>query len=81
MSRELPFDPSPKRIWFGGSIPGKKMAAGFHTHVLSDLPEDTDVFHVLTQDPPIPEFVGTPHFTYQVKADGTIQIKGKRRKK
>jgi len=61
--------------------PGKKMAAGFHTHVLSDLPEDTDVFHVLTQDPPIPEFVGTPHFTYQVKADGTIQIKGKRRKK
>jgi hypothetical protein len=61
--------------------PGKKMAVGFHAHVLSDLPEDTDVFHVLTQDPPLPEFVGTSHFTYQVKADGTIQIEGKRRKR
>lgn len=62
--------------------PGKKTVAGFHTHVLSDLPEDTDVFHVLTQDPPLPEFVGTPHFTYKVSTDGTIQLEenGKRRK-
>ena len=61
--------------------PGKKTAAGFHTHVLSDLPEDTDVFHVLTQDPPLPEFVRTPHFTYKVSADGTIQIEQKRKRK
>lgn len=54
--------------------PGKKAAGGFHTHVLSDSPEDTDVFHVLTQDPPLAEFVGTAHFFYQVKTDGTIQI-------
>lgn len=60
---------------------GKKAVAGFHTHVLSDEPEDTDVFHVLTQDPPLPEFVGTPHFTYQVKADGTIQMEGKGKRK
>ena len=60
---------------------GKKAAAGFHTHILSDLPEDTDVFHVLTQDPPLPEFVATPHFTYQVKTDGTIQIEEKRKRK
>ena len=59
----------------------KKSVAGFHTHVLSDLPEDTDVFHVLTQDPPLPEFVGTPHFTYQVKTDGTIQIEERRKRK
>jgi hypothetical protein len=56
---------------------GKKAAAGFHTHILGDLPEDTDVFHVLTQDPPLPEFVATPRFTYQVKTDGTIQMEGK----
>jgi hypothetical protein len=62
--------------------PGKKAAGGVHTHVLSDLPEDTDVFHVLTQDPPLPEFVGTQHFLYQVKTDGTIQIeKAMKRKK
>lgn len=60
---------------------GKKTAAGFHMHVLSDLPEDTDVFHVLTQDPPLPEFVATPHFTFQVKADGTIQLEEKRKRR
>jgi len=61
---------------------GKKTVAGFHTHVLSDLPEDTDVFHVLTQDPPVPEMVATPHFLYRVSTDGTILIeKEKKRKK
>ena len=64
------------------SKPAKKVVAGYHTHVLSDLPEDTDVFHVLTQDPPVPEMVLTPHFQYQVRADGTIQMeKTMRRKK
>src|ERR1700674_1868957 len=30
------------------SVPsGTKPAAGFHSHVLTDRPEDTDVFHVL----------------------------------
>ncbi len=53
---------------------GKKLAAGFHTHVLSDLPEDTDVFHVLTQYPRVPELVGTPHFIYKVLVDGTITV-------
>ena len=53
---------------------GKKFVAGFHTHVLSDLPEDTDVFHVLTQDPPLPEMIGTPHFLFKILADGTITI-------
>jgi len=59
----------------------KKVAAGYHTHVLSDLPEDTDVFHVLTQDPPVPEMVMTAHFMYQVKTDGTIQIEKELRRK
>ena len=60
-------------------VAGKKMVNGFHTHVLSDLPEDTDVFHVLTQDPRLPEFVRTPHFMYQVRTDGTITME-KRKK-
>src|SRR6267142_2055339 len=43
------------------SIPkGTTPAGGVHTHVLSDVPEDTDVFHVLTRQPSQPEFVGTP---------------------
>ena len=60
---------------------GKKTAAGFHTHVLSDLPEDTDVVHVLTQDPPIPELIATPHFFYQVKTDGTIPLAKERKRR
>jgi len=53
---------------------GKKLVAGFHTHVLSDLPEDTDVFHVLTQDPRVPEMVGTPHFFFKILVDGAITL-------
>ena len=61
---------------------GKKTVAGFHTHVLSGLPEDTDVFHVLTQDPPVAELVATPRLLYRVQIDGTIQIeKAMKRKK
>jgi len=51
---------------------GKKVAAGFHTHVLTDVPEDTDVFHVLRQKPPVPEYVGTKSGIYIVQTDGTI---------
>jgi hypothetical protein len=61
--------------------PKGKTVAGFHTHVLSDAPEDTDVFHVLTQDPPIPEMVATAHFLYEVMADGTIQIQKEMKQK
>jgi len=70
-----------KSIMETGPVGAKKVVSGLHTHLLSDLPEDTDVFHVLTQDPPRPEFVRTPHFTYKVSADGTIQIEQKRKRK
>lgn len=63
------------------SSKAKKLAAGFHTHVLSDVPEDTDVFHVLTQDPPVPEIVGTADFVYQIMADGTIRIEKELKRK
>jgi len=58
---------------------GKKLVAGFHTHVLSDVPEDTDVFHVLTQDPRVPELIRTEHFQYQVLVDGTITLEKTRK--
>jgi hypothetical protein len=56
-------------------VKGKKMVAGYHSHILSDVPEDTDVLHVLQQDPPVPETIVTPHFVYEVVSDGTIRIK------
>jgi len=61
-----------KTILEPAPVKGKKLAAGYHTHVLTDQPEDTDVLHVLQQDPPQPELIATPHFLYQVAADGSI---------
>lgn len=61
-----------KTILEPAPVKGKKLAAGYHTHVLTDQPEDTDVLHVLQQDPPVPELIATPHFLYQVAADGSI---------
>jgi hypothetical protein len=51
--------------------------AGIHTHVLDDTPEDTDVFHVLTRKPAVPEMVITKQFVFQVDPDGGIKYVGK----
>ena len=59
---------------------GKKVVAGVHSHVLSDVPEDTDVLHVLQQDPPLPEVIGTAYFVYEITADGSIRIKQEKKK-
>ena len=54
-----------------------QQVGGIHTHVLDDIPEDTDVFHVLTRKPAVPELVITKQFVFQVGCDGTIQYVGK----
>jgi hypothetical protein len=54
---------------------GKKVVSGFHTHTLSDEPEDTDVLHVLQQDPAVPETITTRHYVYEIASDGAIRIK------
>jgi hypothetical protein len=47
-------------------------AGGYHTHVLSDVPEDTDVFHLLARQPSRPEFIGTRNKKmYEISVDGT----------
>jgi hypothetical protein len=53
-----------------------KQVAGIHTHVLDDIPEDTDVFHVLTRNPSVPEMVLTNHFVFEVAPDGSIKYFG-----
>lgn len=51
---------------------GQTPLTGFHTAILDDIPEDTDVFHVLAREPKIPELVVTEKFVYRIAADGTI---------
>jgi hypothetical protein len=58
----------------------KRAVAGFHSHILTDVPEDTDILHVLQQDPHIPETITTPHFIYEITADGSINIKQEKKK-
>lgn len=53
---------------------GQQLAAGYHTHVLNNDVEDSDVFHVLTRKPSVPEIVGTPdQHTYEIETTGTIK--------
>jgi hypothetical protein len=51
---------------------------GIHTHVLDDIPEDTDVFHVLRKEPPVPEMIVTEASVFTVGADGEIKYNGRR---
>lgn len=51
---------------------GKRLEAGYHTAVVDDLPEDTDVFHVMARKPSVPEYVVTSKYLYRIDTDGTI---------
>lgn len=61
-------------IKYGPVSSSEKEAGGYHTHVLSDVPEDTDVFLVLTRRPRVPEFVGAGPYMYTIAVDGTITV-------
>ena len=55
--------------------PDMKVVAGYHVHVLSDVPEDTDVLYVLTRRPSMPEYVGsTKNHMFSVNTDGSIVL-------
>jgi hypothetical protein len=50
----------------------QKVEGGYHTAVLDDIPEDTDVFHVLVRKPSVPEWVATRQYVYRIEIDGAI---------
>jgi hypothetical protein len=51
----------------------KELVAGFHVAVMDDIPEDTDVFYVLSRKPSAPEWIGTQKYMYMVEVDGAIK--------
>jgi hypothetical protein len=51
---------------------GKELKAGFHTAVVADGPEDTDVFLVLTRQPRVPEYIVSETFYFRIDIDGRI---------
>ncbi len=58
-----------------GMPKGAQGAAGIHTAILHDEPEDTDVMHVLMRKPSVPEFVATANWMYEIDTNGTIRVK------
>ena len=46
--------------------------ASYHTAVLDDRPEDTDVFHVLSREPKFPEYIASRSYYFRVDLDGRI---------
>lgn len=52
--------------------PPRGAAHGMHTAILDDVPEDTDVFYVLTRRPPLDELVITERYIYTIHLDGSI---------
>jgi hypothetical protein len=55
----------------------QQQVGGIHTHVIDEIPEDTDVFHVLSRKPSVPEMIVTQQFVFQVDPDGTVKYAGK----
>jgi hypothetical protein len=54
---------------------GEEVKGGYHVHVLSDLPEDTDVMFVLTRKPLMPEIVLAGGSLYAIDVHGAITVR------
>lgn len=51
---------------------GREPVMTYHTAVLDDRPEDTDVFHVLSRAPKFQEYVVSKSFFFRIDVDGRI---------
>ena len=56
----------------GRTKPNAQQVAAYHTAVLDDRPEDTDVFHVLSREPKLPEYIASQSYFFRVDLDGRI---------
>jgi len=57
--------------------PAQHPVAGTHSHVLSDVPEDTDASDVLNRRPLLPEYITAGKRIFVVNTDGSIQVEKK----
>lgn len=56
------------------SKPEQHAVAGYHVHILSHVPEDTDVLYVLNRKPAMPEYIGAGKHIFVVDTGGTIAV-------
>lgn len=58
---------------------GSTLVGDMHNDLFSDMPEDTDVFHVLAQfRHPLPSYVSAQGVLYFIDTSGAIECKGSR---
>ncbi len=55
---------------------GLTLTGSVHNDLFSNVPEDTDVFHVLIRRPLLPDFVSAGGRMFLIKTDGSIEDKG-----
>ena len=69
-------------IEFGETEPAQGEEEGgraeVRVSVLADVPEDTDVSHVLARSPSVPQLIVTSAFVYRIDVDGSITYVGRR---
>ena len=56
---------------------GERQAFNFHSHFLSDLPEDSDIFYAITRKAAQGEWVATRKYTYEISSDFSLGYLGK----
>lgn len=56
-----------------------RVEGGYHSHVLSEVPEDTDVFLVLTRKPQVPEVVVAGGYMFTIDVNGKIIVEDRPR--
>lgn len=57
---------------------GSTLEANMRVAVLDDIPEDTDVFHVMVRQPQVTEYIVTDAFVYSIRSNGEIKLHGRR---
>lgn len=53
-----------------------KMQFAYHTHILSDTPEDSDVFYALTRKASEGEWIATGKYIYEISPEGVLRYLG-----
>jgi hypothetical protein len=61
-------------IEYGPPSSSDTVTGGYHSHVLSNLPEDTDVLLVLTRQPRVPEIVVAGSYMFTIDVHGAITV-------
>jgi DUF1365 family protein len=54
--------------------PDAQYAASSHNTAVDNMPEDTDVAHILTRRPRVLGYVFTPEYLYMINEDGSLRM-------